>query len=95
MALGTFVLAAGVLRIGGMNCDARPGALAHTVRRAGVVAIRDQDARDAFALQPIEDLRGRLNGVDAKVALGAENQRAIEVVSVRLGEPRPAQDPRK
>src|SRR5206468_13083561 len=60
-----------------------------------MVAIGEKNGRHSDASDRVQVFVARLNGVDAKVALGVANQVAVEVVPVWLREPRPSEDIRE
>src|SRR5262245_511243 len=76
-----------------MDDHRRTGAFANQVARADVVAVGDEDAGDTLAREQLEHVGWRLDGVDAQVAAGMTDEPAVEVVAVRLGVPRPGDDP--
>jgi hypothetical protein len=59
---------------------ARP--FSHSIRRTGVIAIRDQDLSDPLLGESIEHLIGWLDGVDAEVSAVAQDKRSVKVVAV-------------
>ncbi len=67
-------------------------ALAHPVGGAGMVAIGDEDLRHALSGEPIENLVAGIDGVDTEVSLRAEEQGAVEIVTVGLRKPGPDGD---
>src|SRR5438552_6255218 len=85
-------LAASMRSVVGMNERARGGASADDVRRARMVAIGQQNACDSHAGDVSEGLLAGRYRIDAQVAPTVANEVAVEVVSVRFGEPRPGEN---
>jgi hypothetical protein len=71
---------------------ARAGSGSDAGGGAKVVAVGEDDALHAGGGELRQRGIGRLDGIDAQVAVGALHQIAVEVVSEALGEPGPGQD---
>jgi hypothetical protein len=85
-------LAARVRRIAGMDCGSSPGSRPHPVGRPYVVTVGKQDVADASLRQFIERLLAQLNRIDGKVPCPVDNQKAVEVIAMRLREARPREN---
>jgi hypothetical protein len=82
-------LAARVRSIAGMDCGSSPSTRPHPVGSPYVVTVGKQDAADASLRQFIERLLARLNRIDGEIPRPVANQKAIEVIAMRLREPGP------
>ena len=60
-----------------------------------LVAIGDENLRDALSGEPIENLLAGINGVDAEISFSIQEECSIEVVTVGLRKPRPAEHARQ
>src|SRR5688572_20353994 len=67
-------------------------ARAHLIRSARVVAIGEQNASDSIPGKLCQTVLGWLHRVNAEVSICVADEMSVEVVSVRLGKPRPGED---
>src|SRR5262245_8078556 len=75
-----------------MNCGARAGASPHSIGGSRMVAVGEQNPGHAEIDNLLENVIGRLDGIDTEITLRVAKHIAIEVVTMRLGEPRPSED---
>ena len=68
--------------VGGMDSYLGARLFSYSIRRTGVIAIRDQDLSDPLLGESIEHLIGWLDGVDAEVSAVAQDKRSIKVVAM-------------
>jgi hypothetical protein len=82
-------LASRVCSVAGMDCRSSSSTRTHSVGRAHVVTVGEQDARDASLRQLIKILLRWLHRIDREITGPVANQEAVEMIPMRLREPGP------
>src|SRR5207248_1320182 len=77
----------------GMDGDGRARPLLHASGGAKMIAVGEDDARDALAGEICQHVLVHLDGIDADVPALVDDEVAVEIVTVPLAEPRPGEDP--
>src|SRR5207253_9036424 len=85
-------LGSGMRSVVRVNESAGAGAGAYRVGRSRMVAIGEKNLRAPYPRDIGKAFVARRDRIDAKVSFSVANQVAVEVVSVRLGKPRPGKN---
>jgi hypothetical protein len=82
-------LASRVCSVAGVDCRSGSSTGTHPVGRAHMVTVGEQDAADTSVRQFMKNLLRRLHGIDGEITRPVANQKAVEVIAMRLREPGP------
>jgi hypothetical protein len=82
-------LASRICSVAGMDCGSSSSTRTHSVSRAHVVTVGEQNAPNASLRQLIKILLRWFDRIDGKIARLIANQEAVKVIAMRLREPRP------